>query len=84
MVLHLEIDGSAPPIPALPVVPPRPAVKEGTLEAIGGSAVDGNGGIGPSAGATAAPKFAPRQTPFPVLPLPHFFPHLAVAESGAP
>jgi len=54
------------------------------LEAIGGSAVDGNGGIGPSAGATAAPKFAPRQTPFPVLPLPHFSPHLAVAERGAP
>jgi hypothetical protein len=25
-----------------------------------------------------------RQTPFPVLPLPHFFPHLAVAERGAP
>jgi hypothetical protein len=30
----------------------------------------------------------PRQTPFPVLtipyPLPHFFPHLDVAERGAP
>jgi len=28
--------------------------------------------------------FAAGAPPFPVLPLPHFFPHLAVAERGAP
>jgi len=33
-----------------------------------------NGVIGPSAGATTAPTFAPRQTPFPVLPSPTFSP----------
>ena len=58
--------------------------KTGTLRASEESRVDGNGLIGPSAGATTAPTFAPRQTPFPVLPLPHFSPHLAVAERGAP
>ena len=44
----------------------------------------GEGGAGRNGWSNRRPKPAPRQTPFPVLPLPHFFPHLAVAERGAP